>query len=654
MNTLKFSTNLVDRYYKLKFMYDMNNYFNIYKYRNEEVSHLFCLFKRNKNPINGSPGVYMGAGPWWSTEHNFMFSGIFAYMLITNKCISKMRSNNELLQFCKQFDWPLIKCVQSNDDFDVIAALKEASLAPCKAESPSYIAMLDVVIPYMDITMSNYIMTIGFDVWDEIHSRLSDFVSWTRNTQDEILSFYGFQVRKEIQPANNFYPVKYYCLESFYKFAKRNKVYSLDEFAKLKNPEFNMFNLITSFDGPIVPHYEDYDCMCAYDVLNRNEDLGEIDEKELNENKIYNILLNFLWDDEVYIKNNRMGLKDCWGRIIVPPKYNKCIGLDSYWFLSESNPCIGVQKKGKWRLVLRDDYRKNLTNNTFDNIELQLEGLYVVEKKGKYGLYSLSGNLILPPNKDVIYRPSFDNNIVYIEGGKYGIRFENGNITKQMVDELDIDSGLLLSVRVDSKWGYLDVNGCFTLKRCESYLMRDSIDLTEYYINNNEEIRNENLGSSKDGYMTMDEFEESLDKKFERFSIKANYSNSCLGKYTVVSVGVSNNVFYYTLIEKEITFCVDFENLYELNLLDDKYHDMCLSWTGFETERDLLKKWLNENNEKSSIRNWVEMLYIRNNVPCNINNPLKIRYTPYDLFDMSVVDSNDFETFNFPQVEFVD
>ena len=82
MKTFDFSNkSLIDKYYREKFTFDISNYFKVngwkelnYKKDFEVSTDTFIadLYARSDYALNGEPGIYMGWGPWWNVEQNFV------------------------------------------------------------------------------------------------------------------------------------------------------------------------------------------------------------------------------------------------------------------------------------------------------------------------------------------------------------------------------------------------------------------------------------------------------------------------------------------------------------------------------------------------------------------------------------------------------
>lgn len=192
---MKFDEDLVCRYFTEKFTQDVANYFvigcnsQVYsKLTNYEVSKevvLNNLLDRTKKAIDGSPGIYMGCGPWWAIEHNYLFSGIFAYMYIVQKILSYVIGGDSSFEFCKKYKFPILKDSQSEKLFNIIDVLKEASLAPQNVEADAYVAMLNVVIPYMKGITNEFVACWGekhgVNLFEMIDAHISNLCEWVES-----------------------------------------------------------------------------------------------------------------------------------------------------------------------------------------------------------------------------------------------------------------------------------------------------------------------------------------------------------------------------------------------------------------------------------------------------------------------------------------
>lgn len=664
MEILDFSNvKLIDRYYREKFTFDVSNYFKVngwrglnYKQDFEVTTDTYIsnLYTRGRSSFNGEPAIYMGCGPWWNTNQNFEFSGMFAYMYIATKCIRKHCGNEDAFLFCKEFTFPLILDNQALEDFDVVATLKEASIAPYKAEAENYLSMMRYVIPYMKGVTADFISKLEPEVEKEIDTRLEELRLWVEGTRDEALSFYGLAVRKEYMPEGSPFPAKYYLLDSLYWYSERYHVYGFDEIVKLGNKRSPFaFGDITKFDGPVVPHYEDLDHIKRKDKEQKSyvyyDSPQTIKEPWEKETTLYNTIINLMWNDEAYEKDGHRGLKDCWGRVLVPAEYEDCKGVSNNRFLTNDEVCVLIKKDGRWALTRRRNEHEKITDYVFDEANLVFQGFYVTRSDNKYGLFTPSGHELLPTTMEDIYDPTvFEQHIMYRQDGKYGILFHNGTQTMQLLDEVRVDCGYYLSVRVEKDWGYLDKYGSFTRKREEAFVESNGFDFNSmaiYECGFNRDIDLEKC-------VTLDEMMSEFKRHFTRFSVNIDLKESCLEGIAKVSMGLNKPVLYYNLLPDGPTFCVDMLRPYQLKLHDDRYHDMLQSWDGYENEQKLLKQWLNEPNPKTGVKNWVEAAYEYCIVPCNANRSLTVSYAYRKRLNIDKLIPNEIDNFDFPMIDF--
>lgn len=661
MKQLDFSSrSLVDRYYRERFVRDLGNYFVIHGWKangrnNDRFTQIKNLYTRGFNPIDGSPAIYMGCGPDAREEENYLFSGIFAYMYLATKCIYRHCGFDQGQRFCMTFNFPSwINDHQTNEDFDVVATLKEAGLAQCRDEARNYLSMLDLVIPYMKDITGEFLQGYDPDVLQELDLRIEDLRSWVRETKDEILSFYGLGVRKEYMTEGSECPARYYLLEPLSRFWKRHGIRYFIDIPELglERAPFS-YGDITEFDGPVIPHYEDFDYMCEYlktdSTVQPRKTFRKMTEEEEMENNLFNTLLNLCWQDEPYRKGGLTGLKDCWGRVLVPAEYEDCQGIDNNRFLDNDSICVLVRRYGKWAFVERKFYKKRLTDFVFDGANLIFQGYYVTRIGDRYGLFSQSGYEILPTTMEDIYDPTVcTHHIMYKQDGRYGIRFCDGTMTTQLLDEVTTGTGRFLSVRVGNDWGYLDKEGNFVRERQHAFIEENGFNFNSmaiYECGFPTDIDEENMISFEDMMAR-------LKRNSHRFSIGMDLYGSILQGKAEIRMGLGRLVLYYT--HEGSTFCVDMQKPYMLKLVDDRYHDMELSWKGHTKSRELLKAWLNGHNAKTGVRNWAELVYEFSIHPHNENRPLSVSYAFRKKFDIRQVPLCDFEKFDFPEIEFMD
>lgn len=664
MEILDFSNvKLIDKYYREKFTFDVSNYFIVNDWRHFNYNKDFMvttdtyitnLHIRGRSEINGEPAIYLGCGPWWNINQNYEFSGMFAYMYIATKCIRKHCGNEDAFLFCKEFTFPLILDHQALEDFDVVATLKEASIAPYKAESENYLSMMSYVIPYMKEITADFICKLKPTVMEDIALCLEELRLWVENTKDEALSFYGLTVRKEPMPEGSPYPAKYYLLDSLSRYSQKYNAYSFYEIAKLGNKRSpSAYGDITEFDGPVVPHYEDFDYMerkkKEYMSCSPDEPFPTMTEQEEKENILYNLIINLMWNDESYEKDGCKGLKDCWGRVLIPAEYEECEGVHDNRFLINRSVCVQVKKDGKWALTKRSNGQEKMTDYLFDEANFVFQGFYITRIGNRYGLYTPTGHELLSTNKEDIYDPTVcEHHIMYKEDGRYGILFNHGTQTKQLLDEVRVNCGHYLSVRVGNDWGYIDKEGNFTRERKNAFAISNGFDFNSMAIYE----CGFNMDVDLEDCLTLEEMMANLKRSINRFSENIDLQGSSLEGIAKVSLGLNKPVLYYEILHDGATFCIDMQRPYQMKLHDDRYHDMKLSWVGYEKEMEQLKKWLNEPNPKTGIKNWAEVAYEYCIAPCNKERSFTISYALRKTLDFKKLVPDDIDNYDFPTIEF--
>lgn len=194
---------------------------------------------------------------------------------------------------------------------------------------------------------------------------------------------------------------------------------------------------------------------------------------------------NFNWEDYKYEENGKVGLKNIFGKIIVPAIFddvlNRQDASSGYLYL-----VAVVEVNEKYSLALRDGSGRALCPFIYDDIEeLDLEH-YCVNKDGKYGIINSKGQNIFPcvfdnAYTDIAHLPP-DVSVVLEKNGKFGFvlrytkfgYFGNPIIINKYTDPIyeswlgqEFDGGIGsfkgdLRVKKDGSWGYLDENAEFT------------------------------------------------------------------------------------------------------------------------------------------------------------------------------------------------
>lgn len=154
--------------------------------------------------------------------------------------------------------------------------------------------------------------------------------------------------------------------------------------------------------------------------------------------------------------NDKWGLVDVSGRIVVAPKFDRLYAVGERLFY--------VVMSGKYGLI--NENGETVLPLDYEMIERFSEGLIVVKKNGKYGYADKSGTLVIPLQYDAAWKFSEGLAMVMVNA-------KRGYIDKQgrMVVEPQFDRDLsgffsegLAAVQLDKKWGYIDRIGNFVIQ----------------------------------------------------------------------------------------------------------------------------------------------------------------------------------------------
>ena len=163
MRKIAFDKKVVKDYYEGKFMKDLQRYFDIQV--RDGISRILFMDKNNKNrcrdgsPASQNPSLLLLPLDAWKnavdrdagidvTQQNFIFSGLYYFVLLIPQTIRKMFGKEAEYDFYRCTGWPL-SSAGLGGYLPPEQMLSEASLFPDKVEYDNYCAMLDVVAPFM-------------------------------------------------------------------------------------------------------------------------------------------------------------------------------------------------------------------------------------------------------------------------------------------------------------------------------------------------------------------------------------------------------------------------------------------------------------------------------------------------------------------------
>lgn len=633
MRKLTFTYENIDKYYQKKFMFDMCNYFVIEGWdfiprgtfpQMTEQNVIRKLYKRGQLAVDGSPAVYMGAGPWRSTEQSFEFCGMFVYMWLVDKCLRKLYGKDDALLFCKTFSWPIIESVQPDEDFDLVATLKEAGLAPAEAESDNYLTMLDAVLPYMQEKTKEFLLPYGDALKEEYETHIHSLREWIRSTEDEIVSYYGLRLRKEKDSSDQWPQYRYYSLESLAKFSDTYKICSFNDIAKLNLSQAPFtFAEITQLEGPVIPHYSDLEVLPI-----------KYEEKSL----LHVVPLY----DKKFEQHGKKGIKDSWGRIIVPAIFEECESCTYMDELHTDNSHVAVKKNGKWGLIKRNDYKHVVFPFIYNWILSYFDGDYLVQIGNKYGLIASDGSERLPIEMDDIYSRGFNDVIPFKKNSKFGFLFKDGSRTEAVFDTFDERDGLEYElVCLNGKWGYLDKDLNFTTKRSQAAF---GSGLGICHGHNRQDKSSEN---DEDEMSSFCDWNSGIDKGV---SFWMEEIDGIKGKVQF-EIGIDQPVLYFSMVYSEDVFAIDMRQPYLLKLLNNEER-FIKTWDGYEEEKEFIKQWLNQKNEKTRVMNWAEAVHTYNSWLIADEPSIDYCYSKGKAITFAEIKDQDIEDIDFPKLEY--
>lgn len=158
MRKIVFDKKIVKDYYDGKFVKDLQRYFDIW---DRDGIHLILSMEAHFNKKryhDGSPASPTLINTWGmvdfenakmdATQLNFIFSGLYYFMLVIPQTIRRMFGEEAEYDFYRCKGWPL-SSAGLGGYLPPMQMLDEASLFPVKEEYENYRAMLDAVSPFM-------------------------------------------------------------------------------------------------------------------------------------------------------------------------------------------------------------------------------------------------------------------------------------------------------------------------------------------------------------------------------------------------------------------------------------------------------------------------------------------------------------------------
>ena len=225
--------------------------------------------------------------------------------------------------------------------------------------------------------------------------------------------------------------------------------------------------------------------LATIEVLNRikelNEKLNQLcaeksyqelsSDEQLTWDSIYNERLaisdDYNWFDVPYKEGGRYGVKDVFGNVVVPAKFDDYVELFHYDFRRSAIPMV---LNGKTVLVKSDGSGEVVPNTEYDSIHYSAyTPYYRMWKDGKFGLMSCDGTVYVDCICDELFEPINDI-CLYRSGDKWGVLDIYGNVVAPKFDEIvETDFDECVKVRVGDLVGYINKAGEFTQNEEEAY-----------------------------------------------------------------------------------------------------------------------------------------------------------------------------------------
>lgn len=214
----------------------------------------------------------------------------------------------------------------------------------------------------------------------------------------------------------------------------------------------------------------------AVDYEKRNEYNEMLNKKQRDSelNMEYLDFMNrFTWGAEIFMKEDKCGLKSGLGEILLPADFED-MKLLSQEEVSHGQKIV-VMQKGKWGVVLADGEGTWLIEPEFDFIGYP-NTLAAVCKNGKWGVLDLSKrDYLIPLECDRIHSDQgfmFTNRIGFYEkDGLTGVISDSGDFTEPVFEEVEFDSEEgAVKVKYNGQWGFVDEKHQVTTQEDDSSL----------------------------------------------------------------------------------------------------------------------------------------------------------------------------------------
>lgn len=238
-----------------------------------------------------------------------------------------------------------------------------------------------------------------------------------------------------------------------------NRIIEVNEIEKISDDYLRVaykgeFGIVDKNLNWILPLEYDYLDYSKEYVIVAKEGVIEVYDKEFKKLEIENntrVILGigkYLYS----VKNNKLGVIDKNGKVIITPKY------DNFLKLNDRDIMIGY-KDGKSYLINLETKKEKLLD--YENFGEESEGMILTLKDRKLGYIDIEGNEIIPNKYEAAFKVQMGSKYLQVkENEKWMLVNKKGEVYKELpYDDLgEYKDGYILVV-LNNKLGYIDDEG---------------------------------------------------------------------------------------------------------------------------------------------------------------------------------------------------
>lgn len=238
-----------------------------------------------------------------------------------------------------------------------------------------------------------------------------------------------------------------------------NRIIEVNEIEKISDDylrvaykgEFGIVDKNLNWILPLEYDYLDYN---KEYVIVAKEGVIEVYDKEFKKLEIENNIRVILGIGKYLysVKNNKLGVIDKNGKVIITPKY------DNFLKLNDRDIMIGY-KDGKSYLINLETKKEKLLD--YENFGEESEGMILTLKDRKLGYIDIEGNEIIPNKYEAAFKVQMGSKYLQVkENEKWMLVNKKGEVYKELpYDDLgEYKDGYILVV-LNNKLGYIDDEG---------------------------------------------------------------------------------------------------------------------------------------------------------------------------------------------------